>query len=105
MTMIRIALAALILAVCLGRNASALDGNDYMGSIELVGFSYCTEGSQPAWGQLLSTDDRAALYSLFGNRFGGDPAQKTFALPDLRNQTPKGMTYCVVLEGPYPPPQ
>jgi microcystin-dependent protein len=100
--MLRSALAALLLATLLGRDASAGDEDDYMGSIELVGFPYCAEHSLPAWGQLLSIDDRAALYSLFGNRFGGDAAQKTFALPDLRDQAPKGMMYCVVIEGPFP---
>ena len=102
MTMVRSALAALLFATLLGRAAAAWDDDNYIGSIELVGFPYCTQHRVPAWGQVMSSDRYAALYYLFGNRFGGDAAQKTFALPDLRGQTPAGMMYCVVIEGTFP---
>ncbi|BAP40743.1 phage Tail Collar domain protein [Pseudomonas sp. StFLB209] len=40
-------------------------------------------------GTVLSIQNNAALYSLLGNRFGGD-GKTTFALPDLRNMLPLG---------------
>ncbi|MGC9965685.1 MAG: tail fiber protein [Syntrophobacteraceae bacterium] len=35
-----------------------------------------------------------ALYSLLGTTYGGDD-QTTFALPDLRNAAPNGLTYSI----------
>jgi len=105
MTMIRRTLPALLLAVLLAPAASALEDEDYIGSIELVGFPYCPENSLPAWGQVLSVDPNFALHALLGNRFGGDASNGNFALPDLRPHTPKGMTYCVVFHGLYPAQQ
>lgn len=105
MTMVRAALATLLLALLLGRGAAAYqESDDYMGSIELVAYPFCPVNSVPAWGQTLSIDPNQALFVLFGNRFGGDKNQGTFALPDLRDIAPKGMTYCVVYTGPYPMP-
>lgn len=40
-------------------------------------------------GTVLNIQTNAALYSLIGNRFGGD-GKTTFALPDLRNMLPMG---------------
>jgi len=103
MTLLRIALASLLLAAGCGRGTLAADEyGDYIGSIELVGFPFCPVGSYPAWGELLPTGTYGALFALLGNRFGGDSSQGSFALPDLRDRTPTGMTWCVVLEGPFP---
>ncbi|AQR94494.1 phage tail protein [Clostridium saccharoperbutylacetonicum] len=41
-------------------------------------------------GQILQVTQNAALFSLLGNRFGGD-GRTTFALPDLRGRVPVGM--------------
>ena len=40
-------------------------------------------------GQLLPINQNQALFSLLGNRYGGD-GKATFALPDLRGRAPTG---------------
>jgi hypothetical protein len=52
-------------------------------------------------GQLLPINSNTALFSLLGTAYGGD-GQTTFALPDLRDAAPDGMTYSICLEGVYP---
>lgn len=101
--MSRTIIAALLLATTLlGSPAAADDDADYLGSIELVGFRFCPHDMVPAWGQLMSKDRFQALFVLFGNRYGGDASQGTFALPNLRDAAPQGMMYCVAIAGPFP---
>ena len=53
-------------------------------------------------GQLLKIEREVALYTLLGNKFGGD-GKTTFALPDLRGHEPlKGLTYVISLQGRFP---
>ena len=54
-----------------------------------------------AEGQLLPISGYTSLYSLLGNDYGGDGVT-TFALPDLRDAAPDGMTYSICLYGDYP---
>ena len=55
----------------------------------------------PANGQILSISSYSTLYSLLGNAYGGN-GTTTFAVPDLRDAAPDGMTYSICLEGRYP---
>jgi hypothetical protein len=55
----------------------------------------------PANGQLLAISQYTALFSLLGTTYGGD-GQTTFALPDLRDVAPNGLTYSICVEGIYP---
>ena len=55
----------------------------------------------PCNGQILSILEYGALYSLLGTKFGGD-GRTTFALPDLRDVAPNGLTYSIVIEGLFP---
>ena len=105
------ALLAAALAAALPGPASALGERDYVGSIELVGFTYCPQGTIPLHGQLLSTDSFPLLFGVLGNRYGGSAAKKTFAVPDYReiedgryvDRAPvPGMRYCLVTDGDYP---
>jgi len=43
------------------------------------------------------------LFSLIGDRFGGDGRQ-TFALPDMQKdaQPTEGLTWCIAVDGIYP---
>lgn len=53
-------------------------------------------------GQLRGIEKDHALYSLIGNKFGGD-GKTTFALPDLRkHEIGKGLTYVISMAGRYP---
>lgn len=60
----------------------------------------------PGWakcdGQLLEINKHVALYTLLGDKFGGD-GKTTFALPDLRgHELVKGLTYVIALNGRFP---
>ena len=54
-----------------------------------------------AEGQLLPIYNHQSLFSLLGTYYGGD-GRTTFALPDLRDTAPDGMTYSICLQGYYP---
>jgi len=72
-----------------------------VGSVFLVSFAYCPDGTHEADGSAIQVNENQILYSLYGNSYGGDT--KTFHLPDLRQQVPlAGMHYCVVTAGRYP---
>jgi microcystin-dependent protein len=53
-------------------------------------------------GDLLQIEQNRALFSLLGNRFGGDGKQ-TFALPDLRAVAPSKFNYYICVRGVLPP--
>lgn len=83
-------------------NASRAVGADCtVGEVLLTAAGKWTAGGVPADGRLLSIGQNAALFSLLGNRYGGD-GMSTFALPDLRSATPNGMTYSICNPGVFP---
>jgi hypothetical protein len=55
----------------------------------------------PADGLLLPISQHQALFALLGTLYGGD-GQTTFALPDLRNVAPNGLTYSICIYGIFP---
>lgn len=61
----------------------------FLGEIRMMSFGYAPGPSGWAMcnGQLLPINQNQALFSLLGTTFGGN-GQTTFALPDLRGQTP-----------------
>ncbi|MBM7510063.1 hypothetical protein JOE61_003877 [Nocardioides salarius] len=70
-----------------------------MGEITLT--AAVVGGGLPARGQLLSISQNQALFSLLGTTYGGD-GRTTFALPDLRDAAPNGMSYMICDQGIYP---
>lgn len=82
------AIAAGLSAVPTGP-ARACPYNPYFGAVCTLGTSFCPEGYLPADGRTLSISSNPALYSLLGNRFGGDG--RSFNLPDLRGRVPVGI--------------
>jgi microcystin-dependent protein len=54
-------------------------------------------------GDLLQIEQNKALFSLLGNRFGGDGKQ-TFALPTLSAAAPSKFNYYICVQGEFPPP-
>jgi microcystin-dependent protein len=53
-------------------------------------------------GQILPIASNAALFTLLGDRFGGD-GKRTFGLPDMRGHEPiKGLSYLIATAGIYP---
>lgn len=61
----------------------------YLGEIRLFAGNFAPLNWAFCDGQMLSVANYAALYSLFGNIYGGD-GRVTFALPDFRGRTPIG---------------
>lgn len=57
----------------------------YLGQIILVANSFCQKGSAEANGAILPIMQYTALFSLYGNTYGGN-GTTTFALPDLRGR-------------------
>ncbi len=97
------AAAAISVALCATPTASALGGDDYMGSIGLTAATFCPKGTVEPAGQELQISQHHALFSLLGTTYGGD-GKRTFALPDLRDQTPpNGIRFCLVMNGIFPP--
>ncbi len=81
----------------------------FIGQIILAAFNRLPSGFFPCDGRILSyRSDRylQALYSLIGNKWGGDQSQMTFALPDLRDKAPDpSLQYAIAYEGIYPVPR
>lgn len=59
----------------------------YVGEIRMFAGNYAPYDWALCDGQLLAISGNEALFSLIGNRYGGD-GQSTFALPDLRGRVP-----------------
>lgn len=59
----------------------------FLGEIRMFPFAFAPKGWALANGAMLQVRQSQALFSLLGNRYGGD-GKLTFALPDLRGRTP-----------------
>ena len=65
--------------------------DELMGSIQLCAGSFIPRGWLACDGAVLSINQHQALFSILGTTYGGN-GQTTFALPDLRNRVPMGVT-------------
>jgi microcystin-dependent protein len=87
---VRVLFATGLIALSASQEAAAGCASDpLLGSVCLVGFTFCPRGYADANGQLLSIASNSALFSLLGTTYGGD-GRTTFALPDLRGRAPVG---------------
>jgi len=71
----------------------------FAGTFAPVGWAMCD-------GQVLPIDSNAALYSILGDRYGGD-GTSTFALPDLKayaSGSGEGVNFIIATQGLFPPP-
>ena len=66
-------------------------GDSFVGEIRAVAFDYAPEGWLKCEGAVLPVQQYAALFSLLGNKFGGD-GRSTFALPDMRARVAVGVS-------------
>jgi microcystin-dependent protein len=64
----------------------------FIGMIQMIAFPFAPQGWANCDGAELVIQNNAALYSLIGTQFGGNPQAK-FNLPDLRGRTPVHTTY------------
>lgn len=62
-------------------------GTPFLGEIKIMSFGFAPRNWAMCNGQFLPINQNQALFSLFGTMYGGN-GQTTFALPDLRGQTP-----------------
>ena len=58
--------------------------DEYLGAIRLWPLANAPKGWANCDGTILDVNKYQALFSLLGNKFGGDVSKGTFALPDLR---------------------
>lgn len=91
----------------------ANDDVAFLGEVRTFAFGAVPKEWALCDGSILNIEDNSALFTLLGNRYGGDSDQSTFALPDLRANAatpvsasdPLGyvvMSYCIATEGTYP---
>ena len=73
----------------------------YLGQIVLFPYNFAPANFYECNGMPLKIEEHTALYSLIGNKFGGEG--ETFLLPDMTNAAPHGMIYCICHTGIYPP--
>lgn len=62
----------------------------FLGQLALYPYNFIPKGWAQCAGQILTIASNSALFSLLGDRFGGD-GRTTFGLPDLRGRAPQGM--------------
>lgn len=76
---------------------------DYLiGQIQLFPYNFIPMDWLACNGQVLSIVQYQILYSLLGNKFGGD-GSSSFALPNMQGAEPiPGMTYAICCNGIYP---
>ena len=80
-------LAGGALALIASAGATAQGGEQYIGDIITVGFTFCPREFAEANGALLSIAQNTTLFSVIGCQYGGD-CRTTFALPNLAGRTP-----------------
>lgn len=79
---------------------SQYSGSQYLGEIELFAFDFEPYQWMHCDGQVLQICEYMPLFSLIGNRYGGD-GKTTFCLPKSTDLIP-GMHYCMAVMGIYP---
>ncbi len=84
------------------RHASSSGDTQLLGSLLLIPYDFVPKNFDKCAGQILPIEANPALFTLLGNRFGGD-GKKTFGLPDMRGHEPiKGLSYVIATYGIYP---
>ncbi|MFE5480536.1 phage tail protein [Nocardia sp. NPDC056541] len=75
-----------------------------LGQISIFTYGWTPQGWYPCNGDILKVSDHQALFSLIGNKFGGD-GRTTFALPNLKaagETLGDNLLYAIATEGIYP---
>ena len=62
-------------------------GENFLGEIKLIGFTFAPKNWAECKGQVLAINQNQSLYALLGTTFGGT-GQTGFNLPDLRGRVP-----------------
>jgi microcystin-dependent protein len=72
-----------------------------LGEVLLMPGKTIGDNTIPADGQLLPISANAALSSLYGTEYGGN-GTTSFAVPNLKNAAPNGLTYVICVAGVFP---
>jgi microcystin-dependent protein len=72
----------------------------FLGQLILLPYSQTFQSLLLCNGSQLPVQQNTALYSVIGNRFGGNTEQ--FSLPDLRNAVPANYSYYICTTGVFP---
>ena len=72
-----------------------------LGQVVLTAGKIAGSETLPADGQILKIADNTPLFALLGTEYGGN-GTTTFALPNLRNDAPNGLSYSICDFGTYP---
>lgn len=72
-----------------------------LGEIRLIPYDDVPEGWLRCSGQSLSINKYPKLYMLLGTKFG-ENGELQFKLPDLTEDAPEEMLYCIAIEGEVP---
>ena len=82
---------------------SALAMDPMLGEVSIFAGNFAPSGYAFCEGQELPIAQYQALFSILGNRYGGD-GKTTFALPDLRKAEASlnGARYIIATEGIFP---
>jgi hypothetical protein len=90
-------------------NSNIMDGsegggfsNGYMGEVWLFAGNYAPPGTHVCDGTLLPIAQNTALFFILGFQYGGNDTT-LFALPDLQDYAPAGVSYVINLNGTFPP--
>ncbi len=77
------------------------DGSHLIGSLFLSPYNFVPKNFAACDGRTMKLSENPALYSLLGNKFGGD--LNHFGLPNLTGKAPiKGLSYLIATRGIYP---
>lgn len=95
-----ITLAAFLM---LSHAQTVLAGEPMVGEISIFAGDFPPKGYMFCEGQELPIPQHSALYTILGNRYGGD-GKTRFALPDLRKleKDMGGVRYIIAIEGMFP---
>jgi microcystin-dependent protein len=72
-----------------------------LGEIRLIAYDDIPCGWIRCEGQSLDINKYPKLYMMIGTKFG-QGGKYSFSLPDLRGNTPGGLSYCIAFEGSLP---
>lgn len=108
MSLPRLLIAAAIAAAA--PTAARAGAEPFLGEIMFMSSTYCPLDFVEADGRLLPIDENRALFTLIGDRYGGD-GRTTFAVPDLRKaivdpgddgEPRRRIKACIAVQGSYP---
>ncbi|HZS43805.1 MAG TPA: tail fiber protein [Blastocatellia bacterium] len=73
----------------------------FIGQLQIFPYNFAPRGWAECLGQIMPIEKERALFTLIGNKFGGD-GKTTFGLPNYKGKAPEGSSYFIALAGIFP---